>query len=399
MEQDAMKIKGFSTSAVAAGIKYADRLDLGLIYADEPVVTAAVFTKNQVIAAPLVLDKKRLKHGRSQAILVNSGCANACTGEQGMEACRVISRMVAEKLGINEQMVQLSSTGVIGEQLEPEVFEKAMPRLIENLSPDNFDDVAEAILTTDTHRKSVQRTVNIGEKEVKFMAMAKGSGMIMPNMATMLAFVLTDARIGFVELNEALKNGVESTFNRITVDGDTSTNDMVLIMANGRAENPWIEEFDSEEYVAFANCLEDILEELALMIVGDGEGATKIITIRVSGAGEREEAIQVGRTIANSSLVKTAFFGEDANWGRIFAAMGRSGVKFTPEVVDIYFDDVQIVKNGLAVGKDAESRAENVLKKRQICVTVDMKKGSDCEEVYTCDFSMDYVKINADYRS
>lgn len=399
IEQDAMKIHGFSTAAVAAGIKYADRLDLGLIYADEPVVSAGVFTKNQVIAAPLVLDKKRLKHGRSQAILVNSGCANACTGEQGMEACRVISRMVAEKLGINEEMVQLSSTGVIGEQLEPEVFERAMPRLMENLSPDNFDDVAEAILTTDTHRKSVRRTVNIGGKEVRFMAMAKGSGMIMPNMATMLAFVLTDARIGFVELNEALKNGVDTTFNRITVDGDTSTNDMVLIMANGRAENPWIEDFDSEEYVAFANCLEDILEELALMIVGDGEGATKTITIRVSGAGEREEAIQVGRTIANSSLVKTAFFGEDANWGRIFAAMGRSGVKFTPEVVDIYFDDVQIVKNGLAVGKDAESKAENVLKKRQICVTVDLKKGSDCEEVYTCDFSTDYVKINADYRS
>lgn len=394
-----MKIDGFSTSAVAAAIKYADRLDLGLIYADEPVVTAGVFTRNQVIAAPLVLDKKRLKHGRSQAILVNSGCANACTGEQGMAACREISRMVAEKLGIDEEMVQLSSTGVIGEQLDPKVFEEAMPQLIEKLSPDNFDDVAEAILTTDTHKKSVRRTVQIGEKEVKFMAMAKGSGMIMPNMATMLAFVLTDARIGFVELNEALKNGVDTTFNRITVDGDTSTNDMVLIMANGRAENPWVEEFDSEEYAAFANCLEDILKELALMIVGDGEGATKTITIRVSGAGEKEEALRVGRTIANSNLVKTAFFGEDANWGRIFAAMGRSGVKFSPEVVDIYFDDVQIVKNGLAVGKEAEKKAEKVLKKKQICVTVDMKKGSDCEEVYTCDFSMDYVKINADYRS
>jgi len=394
-----MKIDGFSTSAVAAGIKYADRLDLGLIYADEPVVTAGVFTRNQVIAAPLVLDKKRLNHGRSQAILVNSGCANACTGEQGMTACRAISRMVAEKLGIDEEMVQLSSTGVIGEQLDPKVFEEAMPQLIEKLSPDNFDDVAEAILTTDTHKKSVWRTVQIGEKEVKFMAMAKGSGMIMPNMATMLAFVLTDARIGFVELNEALKSGVDRTFNRITVDGDTSTNDMVLIMANGRAENTWIEEFDSEEYTAFANCLEDLLKELALMIVGDGEGATKTITIRVSGAGEKEEALQVGRTIANSNLVKTAFFGEDANWGRIFAAMGRAGVKFSPEVVDIYFDDVQIVKNGLAVGKEAEKKAENVLKKKQICVTVDMKKGSDCEEVYTCDFSMDYVKINADYRS
>ncbi len=386
-------------AAVAAGIKYKDRLDLGLIFSDEPAVTAGVFTTNQVIAAPLVLDMARLKQGRAQAILVNSGCANACTGKQGMDSCIETGRMVAQGLNIKEDMVQLASTGVIGEQLNIPVFEEAVPRLIQNLGPDNFEDVAEAIMTTDTVKKTVYRTVDIGGREISFMAMAKGSGMIMPNMATMLAFVLTDAQIGFVELNSALQESVANTFNRITVDGDTSTNDMVLIMANGKADNPWIEDTTSEEYLLFTECLQSILKELALMIVVDGEGATKTITIRVNGAKEKEEALQIGRTIANSNLVKTAFFGEDANWGRIFAAMGRSGVKFNPQRVDILFDDIMIVKNGLALGKEAEAQAEKVLKKKEICVTVDMKEGSASEEVYTCDFSVDYVRINADYRS
>ncbi len=394
-----MKIEGFSTSAVAAGVKYKDRLDIGLIYAEEPAVTAGVFTTNQVIAAPLVLDMERLKQGRAQAILVNSGCANACTGKQGMQASVETSRMVAEHLHIKEEMVQVSSTGVIGVQLNTDVFRRAMPELIAGLGPDNFEKVAEAIMTTDTMKKTVYRTVEIGGKQINFMAMAKGSGMIMPNMATMLAFVLTDAQIGYVELNDALRKAVDTSFNRITVDGDTSTNDMVLIMANGKAGNPWIEEIDSPEHRKFIAGLSEILKELALMIVADGEGATKAITIRVCGAKETEDAVRVGRTIANSNLVKTAFFGEDANWGRIFAAMGRSGVRFNPEAVDIYFDDVLIVKNGLAVGGDAEAEADRVLKKRDICVTVDMKDGSVCEEIYTCDFSLDYVRINADYRT
>ncbi len=394
-----MIIDGFSASAVAAGIKYTDRLDLGLIYSDEPAVTAGVFTSNQVIAPPLVLDMERLKQGRAQAILVNSGCANACTGEKGMEACLITSRMVADELSIDEEMVQVSSTGVIGEQLKLEAFKDAIPRLAKGLAPENFEAVAEAILTTDTVKKTIYKTVEIAGKEVKFMAMAKGSGMIMPNMATMLAFVLTDAQIGFVELNDALKQGVESTFNRITVDGDTSTNDMVLIMANGKAENPWIEEIDSEEHKIFSQCLHEILKELAMMIVADGEGATKAITIRICGAREKDEALQIGRTIANSNLVKTAFFGEDANWGRIFAAMGRAGVKFNPDTVDIHFDNVMMVENGLAVGRKAEDLAAEILKKEAFSVTIDMKEGSVCEELYTCDFSYDYVKINADYRT
>jgi glutamate N-acetyltransferase/amino-acid N-acetyltransferase len=254
-------------------------------------------------------------------------------------------------------------------------------------------------MTTDTVKKTVCRTIEIGGKQVNFMAMAKGSGMIMPNMATMLAFVLTDAQIGFVELHDALRKSVDTSFNRITVDGDTSTNDMVLIMANGKAGNPWIDEDGSESYRIFKNCLEGILKELALMIVADGEGATKTITVRIRGAKEKEDALQIGKTIANSNLVKTAFFGEDANWGRILAAMGRSGIKFNPDAVDIFFDDILIVQNGLAVGKEAEARAAAVLKKKDILVTIDMKDGSVCEDIYTCDFSMDYVRINADYRT
>lgn len=394
-----MRIEGFSASAVAAGIKYKDRLDLGLIFAEEPAVTAGVFTSNQVIAPPLVLDMERLKQGRAQAILINSGCANACTGEQGMEASLLTSKLVAEELDIEEDMVQVSSTGVIGEQLNITVFRDAIPNLVKDLSADNFESVAEAMLTTDTVKKTIYRSVEIGGKDVNFVAMAKGSGMIMPNMATMLAFVLTDAQIGFVELHDALKNSVDSTFNRISVDGDTSTNDMVLIMANGRADNPWIEEIDSEEHQLFSQSLQEILKELAMMIVADGEGATKAITIRICGAREKDEALQIGRTIANSNLVKTAFFGEDANWGRIFAAMGRAGVKFNPDIVDIHFNNVMIVHNGLAVGKKAENLAAEILKKDSFSVTIDMKEGSICEEVYTCDFSYDYVKINADYRT
>jgi len=396
---ESMKIEGFYTSAVAAGVKYKDRLDLGLIYAAEPAVTAGVFTTNLIIAAPLVVDMERLKQGRAQAILVNSGNANACTGEKGMEACLATSKMVSAALNIPDEMVQLSSTGVIGEPLDVQPFQEAIPKLVETLSEDNFSSVAKAIMTTDTVEKTVFRSVYVGEKEVKFMAMAKGSGMIMPNMATMLGFVLTDAQIGFVELSTALKQAVERTFNRITVDGDTSTNDMVLIMANGKAENPWIEDIDSENFIVFRNCLEEILHELAMKIVADGEGATKTITVRVCGAREPEEALKIGKTIANSNLVKTAFFGEDANWGRIIAAMGRSGVRFSPERVDILFDDIKIVEKGIAVGGAAEKEAEIVLKKRAFCVTVDLREGSACEEVYTCDFSLDYVKINADYRS
>ena len=394
-----MKIEGFSTSAVAAGIRYSDRLDLGLIYSTSPAVTAGVFTTNQVQAAPVVIDKERLKQGRAQAILVNSGSANACTGEQGMEAAQVTSALLSSRLKIDDEMVLLSSTGVIGEQLNVDAFRSAMDKLVQGLGENNFDQVANAIMTTDTVPKVASRTVIIGEQEVKLMGMAKGAGMIMPNMATMLSFVITDAQISFPQLQESLRQAVKRTFNRITVDGDTSTNDMVLVMANGTASNPWIDEENPLDNQVFQDTLEGVLKELALQIINDGEGATKCITIRVCGAKEEDQAEQMARTVANSALVKTAFFGEDANWGRILAAMGRSGVRFQPDRVDIAIGDVLLVKDGLAVGKKAEETATNLLKKKNIAVCIDLKDGVGCEEVYTCDFSLDYVKINADYRS
>ena len=394
-----MIINGFSLSAIPAGIKYRDRLDLGLIYSDSPTVTAGVFTTSLIKAAPVVLDMERLKQGRAQAILVNSGCANACTGEEGMQAAIETSRIAAQYLDIPEDMIQVSSTGVIGAPLNVKAFEDNMKVLVDGLKPDKFEDVAQAIMTTDTTSKTVYRSTHIGGREVKFMAMAKGSGMIMPNMATMLCFVLTDAQISFTELNETLKNSVKQTFNRITVDGDTSTNDMVLVMANGAAENPWIDDINHPDCEVFQNILEEILKELALKIVMDGEGATKCITIRVCGAKEDKDAEIIARTVANSSLVKTAFFGEDANWGRIIAAAGRSGVRFNPDKIDIAFGDVVIVRNGRGLGTEAEEAATRVIKERKFAVCLDLKDGAGCEEVHTCDFSVDYVRINADYRS
>lgn len=394
-----MILKDFSFSAVSAAIKYLDRLDLGLIYSRNPVVAAGVFTTNQVKAAPVLLSIDRLKQGRCQALLVNSGNANACTGEAGMKAARHTSRLAAEALGIPEDMVLVSSTGVIGLPLNVEAFEKNIEALVAGLSEENFEQVAEAIMTTDTTLKTVSLSAEIGGREVQFMGMAKGSGMIMPNMATMLAFVMTDAQISFPELKSALRTAVKRTFNRITVDGDTSTNDMVLVMASGTAENPWIENDQHEDYLLFQDTLEDICKDLALKIVEDGEGASKCITVRVCGAKENNDAEQIARTVANSNLVKTAFFGEDANWGRILGAMGRSGIKFNPERVDIAFGDVLLVKNGMALGGAAEEKAAEVLKQKKFSVCIDLKDGAGCEEIYTCDLSIDYVKINADYRS
>ena len=394
-----MKIKGFSTSAVAAGVRYKDRLDLGLIYSDTPAVTAGVFTTNQVKAAPVLIDQQRLKQGRAQAILVNSGSANACTGQAGMDNAFTTSNLLSSRLKIDDEMVLLSSTGVIGEQLNLNAFRNSMDDLVAGLSEDNFEQVAQAIMTTDTVPKLVSKSVIIGEHEVKFMGMAKGAGMIMPNMATMLSFVITDAQISFPELHESLQQATARTFNRITVDGDTSTNDMVLVMANGTASNAWIDEDNPLDRQLFQDTLETVLKDLALKIVNDGEGASKCITIRVCGARSEEDAECMARTVANSPLVKTAFFGEDANWGRILMAMGRSGVRFNPEGVDVAFGDVVLVRNGLAVGKKAEDEATKLLKERNIAVCIDLKDGVGCEEVYTCDFSLDYVKINADYRS
>jgi glutamate N-acetyltransferase/amino-acid N-acetyltransferase len=394
-----MKVKGFSAAAVQAGIRYPDRLDLGLIYSEVPAVTAGVFTTNQVKAAPVILDMERLRQGRAQGILVNSGNANACTGAQGMEIARATGAMAADALGIDEELILVASTGVIGEQLDPEPFTQAVPRLVDKVSADGFDDLARAIMTTDTASKTSSATIYVDGTEVRLLGVAKGSGMIMPDMATMLCFVVTDAQIVFPVLKDAVKTGVEQSFNRITVDGDTSTNDMVLVMANGAAGNEWIDEENPKARNAFADALHTIFRDLSLQIVKDGEGATKLVTVRVVGARDREGAISAARTIANSALVKTAFFGEDANWGRIIAALGRSECYFQPDRVSIAFDDVVMVDNGLGLGKEVEAAASEVLKHKEFTVTVDLRDGMETAEVLTCDFTYDYVKINADYRS
>jgi glutamate N-acetyltransferase/amino-acid N-acetyltransferase len=394
-----MKVQGFSAAAVHAGIRYTDRLDLGLIYSEVPAVTAGVFTTNRVKAAPVLLDIERLGQGKAQAVLVNSGNANACTGEQGMETAKAASLLAAQQLGIDVQMVQVASTGVIGEQMSISPFEQAIPELVHTLSPDGFDDVARAIMTTDTVPKTSSRQVEIGGTRVSIFGIAKGAGMIMPDMATMLCFVVTDAQIIFPELQDVVRSGVEKSFNRITVDGDTSTNDTVLVMANGTAGNTWIDEDNPEGKQVFEAAMQEVFQDLALQIVADGEGATKVVTVRIQGAREEEGAMSGAHTIANSALVKAAFFGEDANWGRIIAALGRSDCYFVPEKVSIYFDDVQVVNNGVSMGAGAEEAGSAVLRKDRFTVTVDLQDGLEVAEVYTCDLSVEYVKINADYRS
>ena len=394
-----MQVKGFSAAAVQAGIRYSGRFDLGMIFSRTPAVTAGAFTTNKVKAAPVVLDMERLRSGLAQAVLVNSGNANACTGKEGMAVAVATGALAARELGIDPALVQVASTGVIGQQLRIDPFAKAMPQLVADLSPDGFEQLAGAIMTTDLVPKVVTATVMIGDAEVSLLGVAKGSGMIMPNMATMLCFVVTDAQIVFPVLNRLVKSGVEKSFNRITVDGDTSTNDMVLVMANGEAGNPWIDEDNPEGAALFGAALHNVFKELALKIVADGEGATKLVTIRVTGARDANEALNAAQTIANSALVKTAFFGEDANWGRIIAALGRSECIFDPNKVAISFDAVMLVENGLALGAEQEAAATAVLKQRAFTVTVHLGEGNAESEVYTCDFSYDYVKINADYRS
>ncbi|MHB8148803.1 MAG: bifunctional glutamate N-acetyltransferase/amino-acid acetyltransferase ArgJ [Desulfobulbia bacterium] len=399
MAAEKFSVQGFRAAAVNSGIRGKDRLDLALIVSDKPAVVAGVFTASLVKAAPVLLDMERCKTGKGQAILVNSGIANACTGEEGMRLARLTTAMAADALNIAPELVQVCSTGIIGQQLELACFQRGIPKAAQALAVDGLVDVAQAIMTTDTFRKIAVRTALIDGKPVKLLGMAKGAGMIMPNMATMLSFILTDAKIDHDLLQSTLKKVAAKTFNAITVDGDTSTNDTVLVLANGLAEHPPIAEDRPEALRAFGAALEDLCKELALMIVRDGEGATKLVTIRVRGAASDPEADQAARTVANSNLVKTAFFGEDANWGRIIAALGRSGAQFDQHQVDIAFDEVFMVKQGLGQGSEVEKRATAVLKKPEFVVTIDLHAGEGSKDIYTCDFSLDYVKINADYRS
>jgi len=394
------QVPGFLASVTSAEVKKGNsRSDLGLIFSEVPAVAAGVFTRNQVKAAPVQIDLKRIVQQEGRAVLVNSGNANACTGSGGLSDARKLSRQISQALSIPDSQVFLASTGVIGQRLPMSRMIKAVPSLIQSLSPYGLPLVAEAMMTTDTFPKIVSKEMNIGKQKVHLVGLAKGAGMMHPNMATMLCLVLTDLAVSPALLDRLLRKATDQSFHRITVDGDTSTNDLVLVLANGLAGNAVLDTPQTTGARIFSRALDQILLKLARMIVQDGEGATKEVIIRIEGTRTEEEARTLAMTVALSPLVKTALFGEDANWGRILAALGRSGVPFHPEHVDIHFNNIQIVKNGVSKGPKAETRAGLVLKKPTLTIRIDMHQGTFKTKVYTCDLSLDYVRINADYRT
>lgn len=388
--------QGFKAAGICAGIKKKNVKDLGLIVSDVPATVAGVFTKNRIKAAPVVLDMERIKSGKCRALIVNSGNANCCTGEQGMKDALQMTKAVADKLEVAEDMVLVSSTGVIGRYLPVEKVEAGIPHLFDALSAEGFMDFAQAIMTTDTRPKMLSRTIKVAKKYFALNCVAKGAGMIRPDMATMLSYVCTDVDADARTLKKLLINAVDLSFNRITIDGDTSTNDTVLIMANGASG---LSLDDAPVKAAFQDALETMLVEMAKMVVKDGEGVTKLVEIRVSGAASDADAKKMADTVAHSNLVKTAFFGEDANWGRIIGALGRSGAFLNPDAIDISFNDVMLVQNGVWRGAEAEAAATKVMKLPEFVVTIDTHLGVGAFSCWTCDFSIDYVKINADYRS
>ncbi|MEW6186783.1 MAG: bifunctional glutamate N-acetyltransferase/amino-acid acetyltransferase ArgJ [Thermodesulfobacteriota bacterium] len=395
-----VRVPGFLASAVAAEVKKGTiRPDLGLMYSQVPAVTAGVFTRNLVKAAPVQLCLSRIGPAVGRAILVNSGNANACTGKAGLKDAEGLSKQLAGLLSVPEKQIFPASTGVIGKRLPRERMTKAVPALVKALSPEGLSAVSKAIMTTDTFPKLITRELSIAGKKIHVAGMAKGAGMLHPDMATMLCFVLTDLALSPALLNTLLKEAVNRSFHCITVDGDTSTNDTVLVMANGLAGNTPLNKPGERGAKLFSVALNRILLDLARMIVRDGEGATKEVTLCLEGARSEREARTLAMTVATSPLVKTAVFGQDANWGRILAALGRSGISFDPEKADIYFDKVQVVKKGLSCGETAETKAGMVLKKPSFTIRIDLHQGPAQTRIYTCDFSLDYVRINAEYRT
>ncbi len=389
--------KGFRFAGLASGIKKKPGvLDLGLIVSDPVATCAGVFTQNKVVAAPVQLTRPVVQGGRCCAVLVNSGNANACTGEQGLASAEQTAQLLAEQLKVDRNEIALASTGVIGVQLPLAPFQQHLASLVDSLAAEAALTVAEAIRTTDAFAK-VSAVEGEGHP-YRILGLAKGAGMIHPNMATMLGFVMTDANVEQSFLQATLKEAVNRSFNSITVDRDTSTNDMVLVLANGAAGNEQIQA-GSVEAESFAEELHQVLLDLAKMIVQDGEGATKLVEIRVSGARSESEARQVACSVATSSLVKTAFFGEDANWGRIIAAAGYSGADIDPDRIAISFEDVAVARNGMAVANLDEAAATAVLKQPEFTVHLDLGLGSSVWSYYTSDLGYEYVKINADYRT
>lgn len=391
-----IRIPGFLGCGIPSGIKKNEKKDLGLIFSRVPAKAAGVFTTNIVKAAPVILGMERIKKGFCQAIVVNSGNANACTGKRGLEDAISTSRLVARELGISESLVIPSSTGVIGVPLPMERIKKAIPKLVSNLREDGFLDIAQAIMTTDRFPKYASVEMRVDGKRGTISAIGKGAGMIAPQMATMLCFILTDIDIDQKALKRSLKNAVNNSFNRIIVDGDTSTNDTVLILSNGVLGNKPIKEGD-RNYKRLEGAITELGEEIAEMIVKDGEGATKVVRITVKGTRTKREADRVARVLGSSLLVKTALYGEDANWGRFLAAAGRAGVRFDPMKVDLYFGNFRVVRNGVEVMD--EKKVNHILKQPSFSITLDMKNGKSSSFVIASDITMDYLKLNAHYRT
>ncbi len=404
IEGGAASAKGFSAAAAAAGIKYEGRTDMAMLYSEKPCHAAGTFTTNIVKAAPVKWDQDIVYHHQgARAVIINSGIANACTGEEGMRICKETADAAAGILGIPADSVLVASTGVIGMQIPVDRITKGIGLLspaLEN-GKEAGNRAARAIMTTDTRPKEAAVQIEIGGKTVTLGGMCKGSGMIHPNMCTMLGFVTTDACISKELLQEALSENVKDTYNMVSVDGDTSTNDTVLLLANGMAENPEIRE-KNEDYKAFCQALDYINRTLARKIAGDGEGATALFEVKIVGADSKEQAVTLAKSVVTSSLTKAAIYGHDANWGRILCAMGYSGAQFDPEKVDLYFESragkLKIIENGVSTGY-SEEEATRILSEDEVTAIADVKMGDQSATAWGCDLTYDYIKINADYRS
>ncbi len=396
--------KGFFSASCMAQIKYTDRLDMAMVYSNSPCVSAGTYTTNLVKAAPVVWDRRITDgDGMVQAIVVNAGIANACTGKEGLDYCEQTANEAASVLGIKPEEVLVASTGVIGKQLPMEKIKAGVHKLKENLS-DSLESAslsAEAIMTTDTIKKEIALEFEIAGTKVKMGGMCKGSGMIHPNMCTMLGFVTTDVAIDKVLLLKALREDVVDTFNMVSVDGDTSTNDSFIVLANGQAKNKLIDS-EGEDYTIFKEALHQINVELAKMMAGDGEGATALFEVKVVGAQSKDQARTLAKSVVTSSLTKAAIFGHDANWGRILCALGYSGEKFDPDYMELWFESnegkILIYKDGNAVDFSEED-ATNILSAKEVRALVDIQMGEETATAWGCDLTYDYIRINADYRS
>jgi len=398
VSRSGVAVPGFRASGVRCGIKERGP-DLALLVSDVPAAAAGVFTRSSVVGAPVAINRARIRSGRGRAIIANSGCSNVAMGARGLQDARQMGALTARALGCSEDEVFIASTGVIGEPLPMAKLKKGIVRAGEALARRGLGDAAAAIMTTDTVPKLVATRTRVGGRTVSVAGIAKGSGMIEPNMATMLAFVLTDAAVAPPYLRRLLRDAADQSFNRVTVDGEGSTSDTALVLANGLAENPLLRAASSPGARAFTGALREVCQELARAIARDGEGATKLVTVRIRGARNAEEAMRAAKRIANSVLVKTALFGGDANWGRILQTVGAAEVRINLPRTEVSLAGVRVFHRGASAGPAARRRAQEGLRSKEVEVEVELAAGRGQALVWTCDLSYDYVRINAEYRT